>query len=314
MLFGRSVGLAVVVTLLAGFAQWRPVPKENMKLVAQLRPAAAIATLSPLDPMRRDGPDVTPDQAMARTLNAAIPVSSLPVEAARPLQLLGARPQDMLQALDCLTMAIYYEAGFEPEQGRRAVAQVVLNRVRHPAFPKNVCGVVFQGSQSAVCQFSFTCDGSLTRAPQAAAWRRSREIAQEALDGYVEASVGHATHYHADYVAPYWRTSLIKIGQIGQHIFYRWPGRAGERGAFNARYAGLETAPPIGEVAPEVATDALAGYEPPPAHDPGGRVAPGLGWTPSIPMRASTGSALDSVLAEQHLRGGDDQRLFDPES
>jgi spore germination cell wall hydrolase CwlJ-like protein len=76
-----------------------------------------------------------------------------------------------------MTQAVYYEAAYEPLQGRRAVAQVVLNRVRHPAFPNSVCGVVYQGSNQRVCQFSFTCDGSLNRKPSAAAWpqpKRSR--------------------------------------------------------------------------------------------------------------------------------------------
>ena len=47
----------------------------------------------------------------------------------------------------CLTEAIYYEARSESEDGQRAVAQVVLNRVRHPSYPNSVCGVVYQGSQ-----------------------------------------------------------------------------------------------------------------------------------------------------------------------
>src|SRR3546814_8987348 len=74
----------------------------------------------------------------------------------------------------CLTQAIYYEAANEPLKGKRAVAQVVLNRLRHPAYPNSVCGVVYEGVNDPVCQFSFTCDGSLLRQPMARQWNESR--------------------------------------------------------------------------------------------------------------------------------------------
>src|SRR3546814_6638838 len=129
----------------------------------------------------------------------------------------------------CLTQAIYYESANEPLKGKRAVAQVVLNRLRHPAYPNSVCGVVYEGVNDPVCQFSFTCDGSLLRQPMARQWNESRRVAAEALAGTVEPSVGSATHYHADYVLPRWAYTLAKIEKIGVHVFYRFPGRAGRR-------------------------------------------------------------------------------------
>ena len=91
---------------------------------------------------------------------------------------------DRTRALECLTAAIYYEAASEPDQGQRAVAQVVLNRVAHPSFPNTVCGVVYQGSErSTGCQFSFTCDGSLMRVPSKFFWERARGVAAQALSG-----------------------------------------------------------------------------------------------------------------------------------
>jgi hypothetical protein len=121
------------------------------------------------------------------------------------------------------------------------VAQVVLNRMRHPAYPKSVCGVVYQGSaRTTGCQFTFTCDGSLRWKPEPALWRQARAVAERALDGYVDKQVGSATHYHAQYVAPYWAPTLVKMKQVGAHIFYRWTGPWGEPGAFNGRYAGGE--------------------------------------------------------------------------
>jgi hypothetical protein len=124
-------------------------------------------------------------------------------------------------SLDCLTSAIYYEARSESQDGQRAVAQVVMNRVRHPNYPKSVCGVVYQGSQrSTGCQFTFTCDGSLTRRPTADGWARARRIAAEALDGRDYAPIGNATHYHSKAVDPYWSSSLARLGSLGAHIFY----------------------------------------------------------------------------------------------
>ena len=122
---------------------------------------------------------------------------------------------------DCLTAAIYYEARSESEEGQRAVAQVVLNRVRHPAYPNSVCGVVFQGSQrSSGCQFSFTCDGSLAHRPRLVAWARASQIASDALAGRGYAPVGDATHYHTKAVLPYWSHAFRRLGAVGDHIFY----------------------------------------------------------------------------------------------
>lgn len=185
------------------------------------------------------------DYGRARKMNAALPFSTAPIIAARPFQVVGSEG-DRERALTCMTQAVYYEAGFEPTQGQRAVAQVVLNRMRHPIFPHSVCGVVFQGAVTpgGGCQFSFTCDGSLGRGvPAPAAWRRAQEVARAALNGYVEKSVGLATHYHTDYVAPYWMTTVTKMVRVGQHIFYRWPGSLGLPAAFGERYAAAERIP-----------------------------------------------------------------------
>ena len=148
------------------------------------------------------------------------------------------------RAQECLAQAVWYEAASESEAGQRAVAQVVLNRVAHPSWPSSVCGVVYQGSERKTgCQFTFTCDGSLARRPSGASWARAQRIAAEALSGSVYAPVGLATHYHTLWVNPYWAGTLDHIGTIGAHRFYRLRGNAGEKSAFNAAYAGLESGP-----------------------------------------------------------------------
>ncbi len=145
------------------------------------------------------------------------------------------------RAVQCLANAVYYEAALEPQDGQRAVAQVVLNRVRNLNFPHSICGVVYQGWERPTgCQFSFTCDGSLSRAPVPAIMARARGVAEQALQGYVMAAVGTATHYHATSVDPWWRPTVVRITQVGAHIFYRWPGAAGLTPAFGQRYEGGE--------------------------------------------------------------------------
>ena len=203
------------------------------------RQSPAAQTPLPTSPSATELRDVAPDEAIA--LNAKIPIAAAPLGAAPPFSMTGASKASRAQALECLTSAIYYEAGQESDQGQRAVAQVILNRVRHPAYPSSVCGVVYQGStRTTGCQFTFTCDGSLGRTPMTSAWDRARQVAVAALAGSVYAPVGFATHYHANYVVPYWAASLVKTQVEGAHLFYRWAGNWGRASAFTQHYAARE--------------------------------------------------------------------------
>ena len=198
--------------------------------------AAAVAPLSVPDMTIQA---VAPEKAI--DINREIPVSAAAGPAAAPFALVGANASARASALTCLSQAIYYEAGNETVEGQRGVAQVVLNRVRHPAFPASVCGVVYQGSTRATgCQFTFTCDGSLDRRPDLSGWDRARGVADAALNGSVAGSVGYATHYHANYVLPTWAHTLAKTDVIGAHLFYRWAGSWGQPGTFSQRYGGRE--------------------------------------------------------------------------
>lgn len=163
---------------------------------------------------------------------ALISAQPLPVwnpDTVNPFILRTSDPAERAQAVDCMADAIYYEAGFEPVAGQQAVAQVIINRVRDPNYPKSVCGVIFQGYERKTgCQFSFVCDGSMKRRPPTAQEEGyARIVAEQALDGYVDTAVGTATHYHTDYVRPNWAPNMVKVTKIGQHIFYHWRGKAG---------------------------------------------------------------------------------------
>lgn len=177
----------------------------------------------------------------ARRRNAAAAPDAGALRPARPFAFTPRSAEDAQRARRCLTQAIYYEAALESTEGQEAVAQVILNRVRDPNYPSSICGVVFQGAERTTgCQFSFTCDGSLAQGPVDWAWRRAALVADRALAGKVVAAVGTATHYHADYVDPWWRPTLSKLTQIGTHIFYRWKGWPGETAAFSQTYSGVE--------------------------------------------------------------------------
>lgn len=160
--------------------------------------------------------------------------------AAAPFRMEGALESS--RDLDCLTEAVYYEARGESPAGQAAVAQVVLNRVRHPAFPKTVCAVVHQRANGG-CQFSFACDGSMRRAREAGAWNRSRRVAERALNGAVMAEVGSATHFHTLMVAPGWGPSMSRVAQIGLHVFYRYGGRNAVSRTYVAQATPRETPP-----------------------------------------------------------------------
>jgi spore germination cell wall hydrolase CwlJ-like protein len=199
----------------------------------QAEPRATSAT--DLRPLPRDA---------AVAVNAQIPISGAPGSAARPFSFGNANSETRARALECLTSAIYYEAAQESADGQRAVAQVIINRVRHPAFPDSICGVVYEGSTRVTgCQFTFTCDGSMGRKPMPVLWNQARNIAAQMLAGQVYAPVGHATHYHADYVVPYWASSLVKTKVEGAHIFYRWSGGWGQPAAFTERWSAREGSP-----------------------------------------------------------------------
>ena len=305
--YGRTIGLTALGRLgVAGLvlAAWL------LSIWSAARPGAEVATAPQMprdliEATRGAQAAIVVTGQRAQQINAALPFTSGPIAAANPFSLAGANLTAQERALRCLTQAVYYEAGFEPLDGRRAVAQVVLNRVRHPAFPHSVCGVVYDGSSRPGCQFSFTCDGSLRRAPAPAVWAAAEQVAREALAGQVESTVGLATHYHANYVAPYWAPRLTKLRQIGAHIFYTWPGAWGRSNAFSAHYAGNESIytprldAPAGEIAaalplsPPDPTDRRA------PEDVGGRLDVPKGWTLTIPSPEETRGRFAGIVDRQ---------------
>ena len=309
----HGVLLALLAFGLAGALPTRPAaqhPPQPALAASAAASAAVPGTVAGLMAMTTSPQAVVVQIDAARTANAAVPLLAGALLAARPFALAGlalggdAALNTGARAQQCLALAMYYEAGFEGRDGRAAVAQVVLNRMRHPAFPHDVCSVVFQRSLGNVCQFTFACDGALQRARVPGLWRQSQAEAAAALRGTVYPGVGMATHYHADYVFPSWATRLEKVAVIGQHLFYRWPGGWGQRSAFSARYNGTEPAvaalgmdmpgaPPLpldlaADLPPAVAAAAGA-VAPIQSVNEGGFVDPSKGWVPRIAQPRAAG-------------------------
>ncbi|WP_254797991.1 cell wall hydrolase [Sphingobium sp. AS12] len=281
------VWLALFVGLPAAVAGWEArAPREGT--TARFAAASSRAIRPPSPP-----PAVEPVAVYAlpadraRALNATIPFSRLSNPAARPFRFEGSAT-DLARAMDCLAAAQIYEAG-DDAVGQRAVAQVVLNRVRHPAFPKTVCGVVFQGQERATgCQFTFSCDGALARTPSPAVWDRARAIARGALAGDVFKPVGYATHYHTDWVVPYWSGSLDKLARVGTHLFFRWRGWWGTPPAFRA-YGTSGGEPLIERIARLSAAHSIAGLPLP------GAITPMADSADAIAAQARQAIGLDQI-------------------
>lgn len=246
----------------------RPAPVSDAHaLVRMLAPGVSERDVAAL-------PDRAPAAATAAPIGAA------------PFLEPAASLDDAARARACLTAAVYYEARSEPVDGQRAVAQVVLNRVRDRAFPHSVCGVVYQGVGSGrACQFSFACDGSMNHPRQPSAWERAERIAAAALNGDVMAEVGNATFYHADYVLPWWASSLTRLGAVGNHVFYRWPNAVERALGMGARYAGVEPGTPAAGM------DAVAGVTVLRGADVAFGVTVHRGGEDDTPARASAAAA-----------------------
>jgi spore germination cell wall hydrolase CwlJ-like protein len=173
------------------------------------------AKASPFETLLKDE-----DPNEGRFIPPLLPGDHSWMETPLPASVFSAKEQE------CLANAIYFEARGESTRGQAAVAQVVLNRVRNPAYPKTVCDVVYQNDQwKNRCQFSFACDGIKDRVLSPWHYRRAKEIAMAVTAGKIFIpEVGSSTHYYAQYVSPGWARTMKKMTKIGLHIFYRTYG------------------------------------------------------------------------------------------
>lgn len=298
-----------VLTACAGIvvgSYWQPAPAKSVQPPANVLAKLDLMTSGSQAEIIRDGNS-------AQEINSLIPVSKLPLNRVLSFRAIDPSHSDYPTALKCLSQAIYYEAANESLAGKRSVAQVVLNRVRHPAYPNTICGVVYEGWDRPVCQFSFVCDGSLLRQAAGPQWRESTAVAKAALAGQTARNVGTATHYHADYVVPRWAYTLAKVETVGRHIFYRFPDRWGAAAALTAPWLPGENIPLIdrdrllahGETEePPEAVEAVSVVAPHvtdrhAATDIGGRLDPSKEWRLTIPDPVVAGRSYSHSLEQQ---------------
>jgi spore germination cell wall hydrolase CwlJ-like protein len=130
---------------------------------------------------------------------------------------------DLLAEHRCLAEVLYYEARGEGRQGQQAIAEVVFHRMNTGNYGHSICAVVYEGAGHPGCQFTFTCNGDLTRSKEEAAWRESEALAAEILTGEapLKNATAGATNFHAVTVTPEWADTMKQTTQIGNHIFYR---------------------------------------------------------------------------------------------
>jgi spore germination cell wall hydrolase CwlJ-like protein len=143
-----------------------------------------------------------------------------PMSPSERLKLVG---KSRARAEKCLANAVYFEARGESVRGQIAVAQVVMNRVFSPFYPKDVCSVVYQNAhRHLACQFTFACDGIPDVVTEPDAWARAKKIAVDVLDGKLWLpEIAKSTHYHAYWVHPSWVGEMRKLSKLGVHTFYR---------------------------------------------------------------------------------------------
>jgi spore germination cell wall hydrolase CwlJ-like protein len=197
---------AQVLTALSKTELVVPTPEPMSKPAAMQALASAAAMPDPVE---------FPKSVMLR-----LPMPKPPMSPAQRLELQG---KDYDKAEKCLAQAVYFEARNEPARGQQAVAQVVLNRVFSPYYPKDVCSVVYQNAHRHLsCQFTFACDGKPEAVNEMGAWARANRIAKQTLDAKVWLpDVNKATHYHASYVRPNWIRDMNVMVRYGLHTFYR---------------------------------------------------------------------------------------------
>jgi hypothetical protein len=199
--------------IIGAFSNQYPNPPERVTSEASVPKAPdtiVIARIAPASVI----PSVNREQSAARA--ALVPARPVPPRS----PLVGTVTSE--REMKCLAEAVYFEARSEPERGQAGVAQVVLNRSRSGVYPSTVCGVVYQNRHRYLaCQFTFACEGKSLRITEPGPWSTAMRIARDVAEGrtYLP-GVGNATHYHANYVRPWWARHMDRREKVGKHIFY----------------------------------------------------------------------------------------------
>ncbi len=134
----------------------------------------------------------------------------------------GEEPLD--GAITCMARSIYWEAKRKDVAEMEAIANVVMNRLGHKGFPNTICGVVKQGHEEGVCQFSWWCDGRSDNAKEDEPYSHAKEIARKALNRQLKDRTDGALYFHNRKVTPNWSNEYIRTVEVGEHVFYKPTG------------------------------------------------------------------------------------------
>ena len=190
--------------------------------------ASVVAPKATMDSMAV-APRTSLPASAVNTAPAITPVSTAPSVAAAPVAATAPSTSadvamaQLLAEHRCLSEVLYYEARGEGTDGQMAVAEVIFHRLRHGNYGHSICAVVYDGSGTHSCQFSFACHGELTRQKTPAAWRKAEMLAARILTGETQLrdTTGDAISFHAASVNPDWADSMVRTVRIGNHVFYK---------------------------------------------------------------------------------------------
>lgn len=117
--------------------------------------------------------------------------------------------------LECMAKVVRHEAANQSRQGQRAVAEIVMNRVRSGRFPSTICDVVNQPGQ-------FFNTASYNPRRDTAQWQTAVDVSREVMAGQGDNVAAGAYFYHAAYQAPnrFFR-GRQQVLAMGDHVFYR---------------------------------------------------------------------------------------------
>lgn len=149
------------------------------------------------------------------TVNVSLSINDLELDITPPdFDIFTLSQADM----HCLAHAIYYEARGERYVGMLAVANVIMNRVADPDYPKSVCEVTRQRNRTT-CQFEYYCKvGNRIPRSDDPQWQLANDIAFQVMAGNVPDLTDGATRFHAIAGSAGHHRNAIRIGS---HLFYR---------------------------------------------------------------------------------------------
>lgn len=218
---GFSVAAVVGVSLLMATAAAPQTVGEGSSVA--VTPPAVAASPEPTAPLTSPmvpAPDKNPPAVEAvppADANAATDVAPT-IQPDAPLDVRvaaeGLNVARLDAELECMAKVVHHEAANQSLQGQLAVAQLILNRVRSPLFPKTICAVVNQPGQF----FSTRAWPAPVRSPR---WHISVAIARIAREANMPEIAPGALFYHAAFVSPPWSRRRVKVGRIGENVFYR---------------------------------------------------------------------------------------------